>query len=127
VSDPVVPVPERSGQPQRAAYREALLPSLPVWVAVLAVSACLGLTAMRPLGAGGGGLVALLAVAVAAVALVLSSARVEVGDGWLRAGRARIEVQHLGRVAVVPARRMAALRGRDADARAYLCQRPWNP
>ncbi|GAA4353478.1 DUF3093 domain-containing protein [Angustibacter luteus] len=113
-----------AGAPQPE-YHETLLPSLPVWVVVLAVAACFGLVALRPLGPAGAGVVAGVAVVAAAAALLRSSARVQVHQGELRAGRARIETHFLGRVAVVPAARMTALRGPQADARAYLCQRPW--
>jgi hypothetical protein len=116
VSEPAVPATE---------YHERLLPSVTVWVAVLAISASLGLTAVRPLGWSAGSVVAVLAVVAAAAALLASSARVQVAGGELRAGRARIEVHHLGRVAVVDPKRMAELRGPKADARAYLCQRAW--
>jgi hypothetical protein len=116
VSQPEVPIVE---------HKERLLPSPTVWVAVLAISASLGLTAVRPLGWAVGLGVALLAVAAATLALLASSARVEVRGGMLRAGTARIELEHLGRVAVVTPKRMAELRGPKADARAYLCQRAW--
>ena len=108
-----------------AEHHERLLPSATVWVAVLAISASLGLTAVRPLGWTAGLAVALLAVAAATAALLASSARVEVSDGTVRAGRARIELQYIGRVAAVTPKRMAELRGPKADARAYLCQRAW--
>ncbi|WP_426566714.1 DUF3093 domain-containing protein [Angustibacter sp. McL0619] len=108
-----------------AEHHERLLPSAPVWVAVLAVSASLGLTAVRPLGWNAGAVVALLAVAVAAAALLASSAHVVAAHGELRAGRARIEAHHLGRVRAVDPKRMAELRGPKTDARAYLCQRAW--
>jgi hypothetical protein len=108
-----------------AEYRESLLPSPTVWVVVLAVTASLGLTVLTVLGAAGALALAAVAVAAGTAALLLSSARVEVAAGQLQAGRARIPVGALGRVAVVPADRMTALRGREGDARAYLCQRPW--
>ena len=51
--------------------------------------------------------------------------RVEVSSGTFRAGRARIEPEHLGAVTALDrdATRLAA--GRDADARAYLLLRPY--
>ena len=48
-------------------------------------------------------------------------------DRTLRAGRARIGRADLGAVEVLDAARMAELRGRGIDARAYHCQRGWLP
>lgn len=93
-------------------------------VAVL-VPATLGLVVLPWAGPAGTAGVSALAVAGTVWALLRSSARVRVGGGELRAGRARIPTSLLGRVAMVDARRMAELRGPRADARAYLCQRPW--
>jgi hypothetical protein len=113
--------------PTPAGHREALLPTAGIWVAVLAVAASVGVVFVPSFGAVGAAAVALVAMAAAAAGLLLTSARVEVRDGELLAGRARIPVRHLGRVAVVAPERMKALRGREADARAYLCQRSWLP
>lgn len=109
----------------RPSYRELLTPSWPVWLAVLTTAASAGLIALGMLGPAPAAAVALLATAAAGGALVRSSAVVSVSDTELRAGRARIPVDLLGRVAVVEAAQMTALRGRDADPRAYLCQRGW--
>ncbi len=108
-----------------ASYREALLPSPGLWVAAPAISATLGLTVLGVLGAIAAIAVAVLAGALAVVGLLATSARIEVADGRLRAGRALIPVSLLGRVAVLPPDRMRHLRGRGGDARAYLCQRSW--
>jgi Protein of unknown function (DUF3093) len=106
-------------------YRETLLPSWWLWTAVLAVAATVGLVFLPALGA----VVALTtsgaAMAGGAAGLLLTSARIEVVGGRLRAGRASIEVEHLGRVKALAPDRVRALRGREADARAYLCQRSW--
>jgi len=60
-------------------------------------------------------------------ALLLSygNARVSVGGGWLRAGRARIEAEHLGEVAALDAEETRRVAGPEADARAYLLLRPY--
>ncbi len=108
-----------------AAHRERLTPSPAVWLICLAVASTLGLVALALFGTVAAVAVALVAAAGTAVALVATSARVEVSAGHLRAGRAQIPVHLLGRVGVVDAERMARLRGPDADARAYLCQRGW--
>ncbi|MGZ5398839.1 MAG: DUF3093 domain-containing protein [Nocardioides sp.] len=61
------------------------------------------------------------------VALLLGygSARIEVSDGVLRAGRARIELDHLGPATPLDADAARRLAGVDADARAYLLLRPY--
>ena len=42
-----------------------------------------------------------------------------------RAGRARIEARHLGAAESLDAERTRRVAGREADARAYLCLRPY--
>lgn len=71
---------------------------------------------------------AITAAAMALLGLLLLSygaARISVGDGELRVGRARIEARHLG--AAVPLDPEAARRraGVEADARAHLLLRPY--
>lgn len=66
-----------------------------------------------------------LALAVVALFVGYGAARVRVGDGELRAGRARIPVAALGEVQTLDAESARLLAGRDADARAYLLIRPY--
>jgi len=67
-----------------------------------------------------------LALALLASLLVsFGSARVSVGDGWFRAGRARIEAAHLGEVEALDAEETRRVAGPEADARAYLLLRPY--
>lgn len=68
------------------------------------------------------------AVALALVAALFGSygaARVEVADGALRAGRARVEAPYLGRAVALDREAARNLAGRDADARAFLLLRPY--
>ncbi len=67
----------------------------------------------------------LLTVIVTVVFVGYGSARISVGEGRLHAGRARIEVRHLGEAQALDAESMRLLAGRDADARAYLLLRPY--
>jgi hypothetical protein len=53
------------------------------------------------------------------------SPRVEVEDGWLRAGRARIPGEYVGGAEPLDADATRRTSGRDADARAYLLLRPY--
>jgi len=67
-----------------------------------------------------------LALALMAALLVgYGSARVSVGDGFFRAGRARIEGVHLGAVTALDAEETRRVAGPEADARAYLLLRPY--
>lgn len=52
-------------------------------------------------------------------------ARVVVSDGWFQAGRARIELVHVGEVTALDAEQTRNVAGRDADARAFLVLRPY--
>jgi len=62
---------------------------------------------------------------LAGLLLSYGNARVSVSDGWLRAGRARIEAEHLGEVAALDAEETRRVAGPEADARAYLLLRPY--
>src|SRR5690606_24598601 len=59
-----------------------------------------------------------------AVFLSYGSARVEVVDAHLQAGRARIPLSMLGEARALDAEAMRRQAGMDADARAYLRRRP---
>lgn len=68
------------------------------------------------------------AIALALLAALLLSyggARVSVGDGWFRAGRARIEGVHLGEVEALDPEQTRRVAGPEADARAFLVLRPY--
>ena len=67
-----------------------------------------------------------LALALLAVCLFwYGDARVVVGDGWFRAGRARIQTSWVGEVAALDAEETRRVAGPAADARAYLLLRPY--
>jgi hypothetical protein len=99
----------------------------PVWLLAVALGFCatLGLAVLPALGP----LPAIGAFAVAAGATVwwfaASAALVEVHDGTLRAGRARIPVTLLGEAVPLDARRAGLLRGADIDPAAYHLIRGW--
>ena len=52
-------------------------------------------------------------------------ARLVVGDGWFRAGRARIEIEHVGAAEALDADATRHVSGPGADARAFLVLRPY--
>ena len=67
-------------------------------------------------------------IAFGAVGIVLwqyGSAHITVGDGFVVACGARIEIEHCGDAVALDAAKTTAQHGRDADARAYLALRPY--
>lgn len=122
----VPPEGEQHGpdQPGRE-YVERLTPAPWVWVSALTVAASSGLVVLTAFGGRVAVVVALATMGLVGWALLASSARIEVGDGELVAGRARIPVRFVGAVHELDKAAMSALRGPRADARAYVCQRGW--
>ncbi|MCR2811845.1 DUF3093 domain-containing protein [Microbacterium sp. zg.Y1090] len=105
------------------AYRERLTPSLWALVsaAVVGPMAALVLTAFNPtVGLIVGGI---LAVAVVALMLALSPV-IEVRDGWLYAGKAKIELQFLGDPDVFVGEDARRARGPELDPRSWMLVRP---
>ena len=110
------------------AYSERLGVPLRWWVqgTMLVASLWLALVVALPqpvAWAISGGALGLLA----AMLLTYGSARIEVGPGGFRAGRARIGPEHLGGGVALDADETRRTAGREADARAYLLLRPYVP
>ena len=108
-------------------HHERLWPTVGVWIGSCLVAAAIGLTVLPVAPPVVALAVALVAVALTAGAMTVRSDVVEVRDGELRAGAARVPLSDVGRVRVLDRERMDALRGVDADVRAYVCQRGWLP
>jgi len=68
---------------------------------------------------------AILLLAMTMLFLVYGSPRVEVEDGWLRAGRARISGEFLAGAEPLDPSATRRVAGPEADARAYLLLRPY--
>jgi len=113
-------------QPVTTPYAERLTVPLRWWVQGTMLVASLWLATVVALPPVVSGLVTGAALGLL-VALLLGygSARIEVTDGVLRAGRARIELDHLGAATPLDADAARRLAGVDADARAYLLLRPY--
>ena len=116
VSDPSEP----------ASYREQLSVPLRWWVqgSMLVATFWLAFVVATP------ALVAWTATGVLVLLMVggflgYGAPRIEVDDGWLRAGRARISGQYVGEVTALDAEETRRVAGRDADVRAYLLLRPY--
>ncbi|NOW00158.1 DUF3093 domain-containing protein [Isoptericola chiayiensis] len=121
--------PARPGSPTGPAatplYRERLLPGPGAWVTALGLGILVAVLVLplAPLVAPGAGVL----VAAATVATLVATAPViEVGDGALRAGPARVPVDVLGEVTpIFSAEEMRVALGPELDARAYVCLRSW--
>lgn len=113
-------------QPVTTAYAERLFVPLRWWVQGTMLAASLWLATVVALPPVVSWLVTGTSLVLLATLLVsYGAARIEVGDGELRAGRARIDVAHLGAVTALDADATRMLAGVDADARAYLLLRPY--
>jgi len=105
------------------AYRERLSPSLWVLVsaAVVGPMAALVLTAFNPsVGLVVGGVITVVVVA----AMIALSPVIEVRDGWLHAGRAKIELRFLGEPEALTDEAARAARGPELDPRSWMLVRP---
>ncbi|ANC30018.1 DUF3093 domain-containing protein [Isoptericola dokdonensis] len=117
--------PGHAHEPSAPAFRERLLPGPGAWLVALGlgVIAAVVVLPLQPLMAPGVGV--LVAAATVAV-LIATSPLVEVDDGLLRAGPARVPVALLGTVTpIFSAEEMRLALGPDLDARAYVCLRTW--
>jgi hypothetical protein len=108
-------------------YRERLTPPPIWWVVAVLVGGSFGLVLLRLAATTGLVIGALVGAGIACGILAFTSATVAVDGAHLSAGRASIPVTLLGDVEILDRERMGLLRGRDIDARAYLCQRGWIP
>lgn len=109
-----------------ATYDERLAVPLRWWAQGVMLVASLWLAvavAVPPLGTWVVTGIAL--VVLAGLLLGYGAARIQVGGGVLRAGRARIGLEHLGHVVALDAEATRRSAGRDADARAFLLLRPY--
>lgn len=116
-------------EPAAATYHERLRVPLRWWAQGTMLIATLWLTLIVALYDHASWLAwAITAAAMALLAVFLRSygdARIVVGDGWFRAGRARIEARYVGAADALDAEETRRVAGRDADARAYLLLRPY--
>lgn len=112
--------------PEEGAYAESLYAPLSWWLiaAGFAIVVWWVFVLATPMAfAIGAGV--LVAVALGAALWSYGRAEVTVRDGEIRACGARIEAEYCGDAVALDAERTAMIRGRDADARAYLAIRPY--
>lgn len=107
-----------------APYRERLWPSPAIWALVPANALVLTVVFLpvgRPAAVAG----AVVGAVTTLLLLLRSTATVQVADGVLTAGRARIPVTLLGTAEPLDPERMRRACGPELDARAYLLLRGW--
>lgn len=113
-----------SGPAGRPRFRERLWPGPLGWGAVLAFAAVLG-AAFLPVDTLLSLVVGVLALLGGLAGAVLTTPRVEVERGTLRAGTARIPVRLLAAPRVLDRAALRVELGPALDARAYACLRSW--
>lgn len=106
-------------------YRERLWPSFGVWFLAFFVLLMCDVAVWAALGWTYGLAFSILSGAGVLFWLLNLSARVEVDDHELRAGRAHIELRYVTDVTELDAEQARLAMGRDADARTYLVTRGW--
>lgn len=118
-----VPVPV----PARLRYAERLSPPWWLWLVVGFFVLSLAVAVLPPLGPAAALASLLLAGGMSAWVLVRASARIEVDEAELRAGRAHVPLALLGPVTPLDPAAARHLRLAGADARAYHLLRGWVP
>lgn len=110
----------------RTAYHERLRVPLRWWAQGTMLVATLWLTVVVAVPGPAPWIITGVALGLLAVCLFwYGDARLVVGDGSFRAGRARIEATYIGAAEPLDAEETRRVSGRDADARAYLLLRPY--
>jgi energy-coupling factor transporter transmembrane protein EcfT len=108
------------------AYRERLFVPLRWWVQGVMFVATLWLALIVAVPGGWAWATTAAILALLSLAFVAyGSATIEVADGHLRAGHARIEAAYLGAAVALDSEATRRTAGVDADARAYLVLRPY--
>lgn len=107
------------------AYRERLHAPWYVWALATFLTASLGVAYGFYLGDLAGLLTFAATEALVAWWLLATAATVVVDDKVLRAGRARLPLRYVGRIAPLDREQTRDARGRLADPAAFLCARGW--
>ena len=107
------------------AFRERIHAPLWLWVVGTVLTASLGVAYGYRLGTGAGLVTFAGAQALFSWWLVATAPLVVVDDRVFRAGRARLPLRHVGRIAPLDTEQTRDARGRLADPAAYLCLRSW--
>ncbi|WP_125777767.1 DUF3093 domain-containing protein [Antribacter gilvus] len=110
--------------PTTSDFRERLLPGPGGWLGTVGLGAIAAI-ALWPVDHLLGGIAGIAVCVACVVALALTSPVVEVADGELRAGSARVPVRLLGDPVPLDVEAMRHELGPGLDGRAYVCLRAW--
>jgi hypothetical protein len=113
--------------PERVRYRERLLPAWWLWLVVAGAAVSMGAAYGGPFHATVGWSTGVATAILMTAGLLAWSPVIRVGEGYLVAGRARIEIEFVSDVDELDRAHAATTRGRDADARAWMLIRGWIP
>ena len=106
-------------------YRERLHAPWPVWFVAVVLAGSLGIAYGFPLGLTAGVVSFAVVLGLAALLLLGAAPVVVVDDLVLRAGKARLPLRYVGRIAPLTTEQTREVRGPRADPAAYLCTRGW--
>lgn len=116
-------MPRTTSDPQ-AAYRERLWPGPTVWLLTFAVVAALAVAYANAVGSLAGWAIVVVGTLFGLGMISRSAVRVAVEPDGLRAGRAFLEWESMGRVVALDGAGARTARGPQGDASAYLLLRP---
>ena len=106
------------------AFRERLWPTPGVWIGMGLFGAAFGIIP-APVNHTAGWVTAGVGLVVLLTLAAINPPTINVGDGTLQAGRARLPLRVVSGVDVLDVEAMRLARGRQLDARAFLCLRGW--
>ena len=117
----------QGAEPGAVRYRERLHPSPLLWLAPAGLAAFLGVAYAYALGPLPGVVTFAILLGLGLWVVGRTAALVEVDDEVLRAGRARLPLEFVGRVRALDEAASALARGRGGDARHTCCCAPAMP
>ena len=106
-------------------YRERLYAPWPVWLLSTVMTGSLGIAYGFPLGFAAGAAAFVASQGLVTWWLLSTAPLVVIDDTVFRAGRARLPLRFVGRIAPLDAAQTREARGPVADPAAYLCIRGW--
>jgi hypothetical protein len=122
---PSTAAPAEGADGTAVAYRERVRAPLWLWALGAGLTASLGVAYGYRLGPVVGLVTFGVAQALVSWWLLATAPLVVVDDLVFRAGRARLPLRHVGRIAPLDTAQTRDARGRLADPAAYLCLRSW--
>ena len=118
-------VPTEGVDGTRVVFRERVHAPVWIWLLALMLTASLGVAYGFRLGTVSGVVAFLVSQGLVSWWLLATAPLVVVDDRVLRAGRARLPLRFVGRIAPLDTAQTRDARGRLADPAAFLCLRSW--